>query len=123
MLAGDFIELYPQLFHMTEAGAWPTVCRFGLLSAQALVELFEVPEPRRTRLISQRRERAEKLEHPAHGTAVLRDQAPMSEAKLRACLTDLEPTQWYQLLNRRVFLWPSGEKLRCIEAIASASWH
>jgi hypothetical protein len=96
---------------MAESKAWPSIRRLGLLSASKLVELFDVPPARRIRLISQRREGSETIEHPAYGTALLRDQAPMSEPKLRACLTDLEPTQWYELLNRRIFLWPSFEKL------------
>src|SRR5262245_47046098 len=111
MLTPEFLLFYPRLYHMAETDAWPSIRRLGLLSASALVDLFDVPAHRRIRLISQRRERSESLEHPVYGTAILRDQAPMSEAKLRACLTDLEPSQWYELLNRRVFLWPSLEKL------------
>jgi hypothetical protein len=114
MLANEFLELYPRLYHMAESDAWPSIHRLGLLSACALVELFEVPAARRSQLISQRRQRSERLEHPLYGTAVLRDQGPMSEAKLLACLTDLDPAQWYELLNRRVFLWPSFQKLTAL---------
>jgi hypothetical protein len=35
----------------------------------------------------------------------------MHEQKLRRALTDCTPQQWCQLLNRKVFFWPSKERL------------
>jgi len=52
------------------------------------------------------------LHHPRYGTAVIRDQKPMSDSALRKCLRDrLEPRDWYRLLNGYVFFWLSRQRL------------
>jgi len=52
------------------------------------------------------------LEHPQHGRAVIRDQKPLSEAKLAGCLCDgLTPTQWLRMLNTKVFFWVDPRRL------------
>jgi hypothetical protein len=44
--------------------------------------------------------------------AVVRDQKPMSDAGLARCLEDnLTPSEWYRLLNVRVFFWLTEERL------------
>lgn len=97
---------------MAEAGTWPSIVKHGLLSTSALVTLFEVPEPRRTQILSTHRPAGIEISHPRIGRAVVRDQIPMSDAGLRRCLEDgLTPKDWYEILNARVFFWATEERL------------
>ena len=107
----ELIRLYPRLYHMAAPGAWDGITKHGLLSTAALLDLFEVPEPRRTEMITRRRPTAMKIEHPTHGTAVVRDNIPLSEAKLAAALTDMTVEQWLHALNRRVFFFLQRQRL------------
>jgi hypothetical protein len=43
--------------------------------------------------------------------AMVRDQNPMPPAALARCLHGLTPTQWYALLNSKVFFWVDAERL------------
>jgi hypothetical protein len=110
--AEAFAERFPRLFHMAEAGSWPSIHRHGLLSTSALLDLFEVRGEQRKALEARHRPQSVTLRHPRHGTAVVRDQKPMNDAGLlRSLEGGLVPTDWYQLLNARVFFWVSHEKL------------
>jgi hypothetical protein len=106
----ELIDYYPRLYHMAADGSWPSIQAHGLLSTASLVDLFEVPEPRRTKLLTHHRPRSILLEHPVHGRAVIRDQQPLQPGKLAQLLTDMTINQWLQLLNRHVFFWmhPTG---------------
>ena len=55
MERAELVRLYPRLFHMAEPDAWPQILRHGLRSTSALLDLFEVSEPDRTRLLSEHR--------------------------------------------------------------------
>src|SRR6266498_5996332 len=99
MRIDELIEYYPRLYHMAEDGSWPSIARHGLLSTERLVDLFEVPEPQRTMLLTQHRPECVPLAHPRHGHAVIRDQKPLQITKLQRLLTDLTVTQWIQLLK------------------------
>ncbi len=104
-------KLYPRLFHMAHAGAWPGIQRHGLLSTSAILDLFEVRGSRRDALESERRSQSEEVLHPVHGRALLRDQKPLNEKKLVTALKDgLSARDWYRLLNQRVFFW--GPEIR-----------
>lgn len=108
----ELTRLYPKLFHMADPEAWPGIARHGLLSTQALLDLYEVPEPQRRRLLGQHRPRSVPLSHPLHGAAVVRDQKPLHPGKLAACLTDgTTVEQWLQALNSNVFFWLQSERL------------
>ncbi|KFE71364.1 DUF7002 family protein [Hyalangium minutum] len=110
--ADDFSERFPLLFHMAEAGSWPSIQRHGLLSTSALLDLFEVRGEQRVALEARHRPESVTLYHPRHGTAVVRDQKPMDDAGLLRSLSGgLSPTDWYQLLNARVFFWVTHERL------------
>ena len=106
------ITQYPLLYHMAEAGAWENIQRHGLLSTIALLELFDVSEPRRSALGSCYRGTREVLRHKDYGCAVIRDQTPMHPNKLRQALTDMDPSEWYKLLNGKVFLWSTEDRLK-----------
>ena len=113
MRTADLVRLYPRLFHMAAPSSWEAIDQHGLLSTEALLDLFEVPEPRRTELIEKRRSKTEVLEHPVHGTAEVRDQIPLSEAKLKQALGGtMSVEQWLRLLNARVFFWLQPERLQ-----------
>lgn len=105
MLTADLVYLYPTLFHTAADGSWSSIREHGLLSTEALLERWEVAEPRRRELLSTVRAGSTAIEHPVHGAAVVRDQGPLHEPSLEAALTDLTVEQWLQRLNERVFFF------------------
>ena len=96
---------------MAEFGSWDGISKYGLLSTSALLDLFEVTGRRREAIESCRRASSVTISHPKHGTAIIRDQKPISDSKLIKCLQDCSPRDWYQLLNSRVFFWPTEDKV------------
>ena len=42
---------------------------------------------------------------------LIRDQHPMTDASLEPALIDMTPSEWYALLNARVFFWVNEERL------------
>jgi hypothetical protein len=107
----ELVRLYPRLYHMAAPDAWPQIVRHGLLSTEALLDRFEVAEPQRTELLTRRRGVSVKISHPKHGTAVVRDNIPLSESKLAAALADMTVDQWLRLLNSKVFFWLQRERV------------
>ena len=102
----------PVLFHMAEAGSWPSIRRHGLLSTKALLDLFAVEGGKREAIEARRRPQGVVLEHPEHGRATIRDNKPISDKALEKCLEDgLSPADWYRMLNARVFFWLSRKRL------------
>jgi hypothetical protein len=110
-----FAERHPRLFHMAEAGSWPSIERHGLLSTSALLDLFEVHGERRVALEARHRPESVLLRHPRQGQAVVRDQKPMSDRGLvRALAGSMTPSEWYRLLNARVFFWVGPKRLETL---------
>lgn len=109
--AKQLIERYPVLYHMASADAWESVREHGLLSSSVLLDLFEVPEPKKIQLLTSQRTKSEPLSHPLFGSAVLRDQKPLSQKNLDRCLIGCVAADWYQLLNERVFFWLNRDRL------------
>ncbi len=108
----QLIELHPRLFHMAHHAAWPGIVAHGLLSTEALVDKFEITGPARSAILDQRRPDNVHIEHSEHGTAVIRDNKPMTDSALLQCLTDgITPTDWYRTLNGRVFFWVLQDRL------------
>lgn len=110
----QFAAHYPRLYHMAEAGVWRSIEQHGLLSTTALLDLFEVNGARRRSIESEHRPESVTITHPKHGSIVIRDQKPMREASLRLCLQGMTPEEWYTLLNGRVFLWVTAERVRTL---------
>jgi len=106
-----FSEFYPRLYHMAHEDAWEQIQRFGLLSTTSILSLWEVKAQQRSNIEREVRRSQVELVHPRHGKAVLRDQKPMYEEKLRKALVDCTPQEWCQLLNSKVFFWPTVERL------------
>jgi hypothetical protein len=97
---------------MAEPGSWSSICRHGLLSTSALLDMFQIEIQQRVAYESRRRPEAVELEHPRHGRVVLRDQKPLSEAKLARCLEDgLSVADWLRRLNAHVFFWVDPARL------------
>ncbi len=106
------IELHPTLFHISLAG-WDQIQQRGLLSTSALLDLFEYDETKRFPLESRRRPERVQLHHPVHGSAWLNDQKPLHEDVLaKCCPPAFTPQRWIEYLNRRVFFWPSTDRLK-----------
>jgi hypothetical protein len=106
-----FSELYPRLYHMAHEAAWERIRRHGLLSTSSLLNLWEVKGNERRAIESEVRKTSIVLVHPHHGKVVIRDQKPLNEKKLRKALIDCTVHEWCQLLNRKVFFWPTAERL------------
>ncbi len=107
----ELIRDCPVLYHMTAAGSWPSIRRHGLWGTSALLDLFDVQGEER-RAIETRRPASVVIRHPAHGEATIRDQKPMGDRSLAACLEDgLVPADWYALLNARAFFSLTRDRL------------
>lgn len=112
MTPEELAKRHPELYHVTEPGAWSSIQRYGLLSTSRLLDLFEIETLQRTLLETSRRAVAVSLHNPSHESVILNDQAPLNEEALKRCLDDnLTPDEWLKLLNKRVFFWPSKENL------------
>lgn len=111
MDVATLIASYPRLYHMAEDGSWPSIRAHGLLSTRALLERFEVPEPRRSELLRQRRPESVSITHPRLGRAVVRDNKPLSDLKLAPMLDGMTLAEWYELLNNKVFFWVREQRL------------
>ena len=102
----------PTLFHMAERDSWASIRTLGLLSTTALLDRYQVADPVRTAIESQRRPNSITLQAPGLDPAVIRDQKPMDDQGLQRCLRDgLTPTDWYRTLNTKVFFWLSRDRL------------
>ena len=97
---------------MAEGGSWDSIAQHGLLSTSALLDLFGYQGEQRSVIESRHRPESITIEHPEYGTAVIRDQKPMDDVGLIRSLQDgLSPTEWYRLLNSKVFFWATRERL------------
>ena len=107
-----FLEKHPLLYHMAEPGAWPGIQRHGLLSTSALLDLYGIVGQRRIDLESERRPASERLSGRGLPGAVVRDQGPINEKKLRQALPEhISPRDWYEFLNGKVFFWATRDRL------------
>lgn len=107
---------YPRLYHVAEAGSWPSISKYGLLSTSGLLDLYEMKGKERELIESCRRPESVVISHPEHGRAVVRDQKPMHESVLQKCLVDCTPRQWYRFLNRKVFFWLTEKRVAALLA-------
>lgn len=113
MTQDELIQTYPRLWHMAEDGSWDSISKRGLLSTSALLDLYEIDSSRRRKIESEHRSDSITISRTGLPDAVIRDQKPMSDAALKKCLTDgLTPSQWYKILNEKVFFWLSNRRLR-----------
>lgn len=103
---------YPFVYHMAECDALDQIRRHGLLSVSAILDLFGIQGSQREALETRIRKDSHVLESAEHGRFTLRDQKPLSEAKLAGSLQDgLTPVEWLRLLNRKTFFWLGRDKV------------
>jgi hypothetical protein len=108
-----FVARYRLLYHMAERGSWGSIQKHGLLSSSAILDLLDIPTRDRHRYERIHRPEKTTLRDPKLGTFVLRDQKPMNDERLAWCLQDrLKPSDWYGILNSKIFFWVSEERLR-----------
>ena len=117
MTPEDFSARYPDLYHLTRPESLPLIRQFGLLSPLQLCDLFNLNDEEKDKLLSKRRPKSVVLTHTLHGTAVIHDNAPLSEKALGKCLDDgLAPKDWLHLLNERTFFFTKRNKADALRA-------
>ena len=110
----DLVRRYPRCYHLASAGALPSIQRLGLLSTSRLLEEWEVPAEKRHRLTTRLRHQPERVIHPAHGVADIRDQHTMNESMLRRSLIDMTVEEWLIQLNSHVFFAATARRLEAL---------
>jgi hypothetical protein len=111
---GELAAYYPCLYHMAQPDSWESIRRHGLLSTSSLLTLFGIEGEKRHVLEECRRGDLHEIKDEAQGSAVLRDQKPIIESKLRAALKGCSLPDWYKLLNAKVFFWLRTERLNTL---------
>ena len=101
------MKLPDRIYHLVEAANWPSIQRQGLLSADRLMDVAGLSRSDRDRLM-----RTQRLAHTELRNGVqIRDQCPMPPTALAQCLCDMEPADWYAMINARVFFWLNVNRL------------
>lgn len=109
----QMIGHYPHLYHMAWGGSWPSIEKYGLHSTASLLRLFDVSEIEANRILEEHRPRCVEIVGNKIGTAVIRDQKPMSDRGVIRALGDSASLhEWYRLLNSMVFFWPTKDRLK-----------
>jgi hypothetical protein len=84
----------------------------GLLSTSALLDLYEYSGMKRESIEREHRPQNVTIEHPVHGTAIVRDQKPLTIDGLRRSIKDgTSPDDFLHFLNGRVFFWLTERRL------------
>jgi hypothetical protein len=106
------IELHPRIYHMAERGTWDSIRTNGLMSTTAVLDHLDIQGLDRARFETEHRDQKMDVRAGHPSNIVLRDQKPMPEGRLLQALTDgTTPTQWYKLINEKVFFWVEEERL------------
>jgi hypothetical protein len=102
---------YPLLWHMADPRNIPGILARGLLSTSALLELLGLGT--KERCVHERERRPDNVvfNHSTYGTVVLRDQKPLSIARLKTALTTGSTGDFLAFINGRVFFWPTEKRL------------
>lgn len=101
------LKLPVHIYHLAEAANWPSIQVHGLLSTSALLDLAALPQNERDRYEQHHRPHYMELTGSIH----IRDQKPMPAQALERCLVGMTPSEWYRLLNRKVFFWLDVDRL------------
>jgi hypothetical protein len=105
-------EKYPRLWHIADPRNVPGILARGLLATSSLLDLLGVDDEVRRVRERERRPDDVVLQTGEHGTVVLRDQRPLSVARLRGgALTAGTIEDFLAFVNGRVFFWPTEERL------------
>jgi hypothetical protein len=96
------------LYHLAEAYNLRSILKHGLMSTERLVGMTQIPEPERKAILRGHRPGNVRLSDDV----LIRDQRPMPPAALAKALDgDLDPADWYALLNGFVFFWLDRERM------------
>ncbi|UUF01494.1 hypothetical protein NDY25_16315 [Xanthomonas hortorum pv. pelargonii] len=106
------IDRYPRVYHMAQAGSWPSIQARGLFSTTGALDSLGVEGDRRTHFEAEHRPEMASLRPHSPDDIVLRDQKPMPPGRLAHALpAHVTPEQWYRLINGKVFFWAERERL------------
>ncbi|MHC5540145.1 DUF7002 family protein [Singulisphaera rosea] len=111
MTEAELVRYFPVLYHITEADAWESILTHGLECTSEILDRFAVEGPQRTEIESCRRPSSVRLHHDDYPDVRLSDQKPINLKLLNRCLGTMPASDWFELLNGRVFFWPSGDRL------------
>lgn len=111
MTPEQFVSHYPYVYHMATADSWDNISRLGLLSTSALLDLYGIEDEERDIIETQYRPCSTVLHDEALGPVTIRDQRPLPESKLKACVQGCSVSEYYKLLNGKVFFWTTWERV------------
>jgi hypothetical protein len=113
MEISQLVESFPRLYHMAWGGSWPSIKKNGLHSTDSLLQLYDVPNAEKRRILEEHRPECVEIIGKNLGKAVVRDQKPMSNNGVTKALGQTAtPQEWYKLLNSMVFFWPTTGRLK-----------
>jgi hypothetical protein len=102
----------PVLYHAARSGSWSSIYERGLLSTTAILDIYGINQDFRKSIEKSRRASQVVIQHPKFPSITIRDQLPMNDSGLKRCLPKhMEPSDWYALLNQKVFFWLTKERL------------
>jgi hypothetical protein len=105
------ITQYPALWHMADSRNLVGILQRGLLSTSALLHVYNIRGRERCRIESEHRRDIIPIESDGLPNCFIRDQRPMSVARIAATLEDATTSEFFRFLNRHVFFWPSEARL------------
>jgi hypothetical protein len=100
----QLVKAHPRLYHMAEADTWASIQQRGLLSTEAILDLYGVTNFEREEILHQVRRRSRTLESAEIGRITIRDQLPLKFLK-QGLTNNTAPEEFLGALNRRVFFW------------------
>ena len=96
------------VYHLTKAQNLPSILRHGLMSTERLLDLTHFEQAQKALFLRMHRPRGLSV---SDGISI-RDQSSIPPSRLAGALEGgMTPGDWYALLNRFVFFWPSRERL------------
>jgi hypothetical protein len=107
---------YPLLWHMADPRNLSGILERGMVATSGLLDLLNLDDAERSAHERERRPDDVVFEHDEHGTIVLRDQKPLSMARLTGALTEGSAGDFLAFINGRVFFWPTEERLKTMNA-------
>jgi hypothetical protein len=111
--AEQLAALHPLVYHMAEDGSWPSIRERGLLSTQAIVDLYQPDDETRVEILAAVRRRKITLTRNGLPGITIRDQLPAKF--LHACMNEgVSPQEYLDVLNSRVFFWVSIQRLKTL---------
>lgn len=108
----ELIKYYPKLYHLTSQNAWEQIKKYGLMSTAAILDLYKIRGTERSEIETRSRRQNIALYDTMIGEIIIRDQKPLPESKVIKGLSGCSVSEWYKLLNSKVFLWAEFERFQ-----------